>query len=592
MCGIFGYIGNRKASSILLKGLKSLEYRGYDSCGIAVINSRIDYKKDVGKIDEISKKLNFDGIDGNVGIGHNRWATHGEVITRNAHPHFSCDGKIAVVHNGIIENYQEIKDELISRGHIFSSETDSEVISHLVEDFMNNGHDLRNAVIATSKKLRGSFAYIILSENNKDKIIGVRYKSPLVVGVGRNENFLASDVVPFLEHTKNAIFLNDGEIVEMTKDDFVIYNFEGKKIKRDATKINWNAEEAKKAGFEHFMIKEIFEQGRTIERVIQQEKDKIKKAAKMINDAYGVFLVGCGTSYHACLTAQYWFTKITKKHVNVILASEFPNFSDFLTEDTLMIAVSQSGETADVLEAVREAKRKGVKVLSLVNVMGSTLMRMSDFSLMLNAGPEICVVATKSYISQLVLLGLLAYTSVGKLEEGKIQINSIIDKINFLLSKKNVEKIKKLAERLRNSKDIFLIGRGVNYPTALEGALKIKEVSYIHAEGFAGGELKHGTLALIDKDTPCIAIVPNDETKDDILSNAMEIKSRGGFIIGIADENNYVFDYFIEVPNENIKLLHPILTIIPLQLLSYYLAVLRGCDPDYPKNLAKCVTVL
>jgi len=588
MCGIIGYVGNRKASPILLESIKKLEYRGYDSIGMCTIGSNLNILKGAGRIDDVDNRLNFTSLPGTIGISHTRWATHGGVTDYNAHPQTDCSGKIAVVHNGIIENYSELKKELIKKGHKFSSETDTEVIPHLIEDCINTGSDFREAVIKASNRLDGLFAFILIDENDSGRIIATKNKCPLVLGIGSNENFVGSDVVSFLNHTNKVVFLDDGETVEITKNDFKVFDKEGKPKNKKIDTIKWSPEQAKKSGYKHFMIKEILEQKETVDRVLSHDKKTIGKIAKMINDAFGVFFVACGTSYHACLSAGYIFSKITKKHVNVYLASEFPNFSHFLTKNTLMITVSQSGETADVLEAVRVAKEKGVKVISLVNVMGSSLMRMSDFTLLLNAGPEICVLATKSFTSQLALLYLLAYTCVGKYGEGKEKLKAVSEKLKDVLSEDNIQKIRKLAKDLKDEENIYLIGRGLSYSTTLEGALKLKEVSYIHAEGLAGGELKHGTLALIERGTPCIAMVPDNDGKQDILSNAMEIKSRGGYIIGIANEEDEVFDYSIIIPKVE---MHPILMIIPIQLLAYYLALERGCDPDKPRNLAKSVTV-
>jgi len=588
MCGIIGYVGNRKASPILLESIKKLEYRGYDSVGMCTIGSNLNILKGAGRIDDVDNRLNFTSLLGTIGVSHTRWATHGGVTDHNAHPHTDCSGKIAVVHNGIIENYSELKKELINKGHKFSSETDTEVIPHLIEDYINAGNDFRQAAIKTSNRLDGLFAFIAVDENNSGRMIATKNKCPLVLGIGSNENFVCSDVVSFLNHTNKVVFLDDGETVEITKNDFKVFDKEGKLKNKKVDTIEWSPAQAKKSGHKHFMIKEILEQKETIDRVISQDKKTIQEIADMINDAFGIFFVSCGTSYHACMSAGYIFSKITKKHVNVYLASEFPNFSHFLTKNTLMIAVSQSGETADVLEAVRVAKEKGVKVISLVNVMGSSLMRMSDFTLLLNAGPEICVLATKSFTSQLALLYLLAYTCAGKYEEGKDKLKNVSEKLKNVLDKKNIQRIKELAKNLKDEENIYLIGRGLSYSTTLEGALKLKEVSYIHAEGLAGGELKHGTLALIERGTPCIAIVPDNKGKQDILSNAMEIKSRGGYIIGISNKENEVFDYSIIIPRVE---MHPILMIIPIQLLAYYLALERGCDPDKPRNLAKSVTV-
>ncbi len=588
MCGIVGYIGEKKASPILLESTKKLEYRGYDSVGMSTIDDKIKILKGTGKIDDVHKRINFHSLNGNVGISHTRWATHGGVTDFNAHPQTDCKGQIAVVHNGIIENYSELKKELVGKGHKFSSETDTEVVSHMIEDYINNGKSFREAVIETSRRLQGLFAFLVLNEKEKDKIIASKHRCPLVIGIGSNENFAASDVVCFLRNTNRVIFLDDDEIAEITKNNCKIFDITGKQKNKEISQVSWNPEEAQKLGYKHFMIKEILEQKETIDRVISHDKKTIEKITKMINNAYGVFFVACGSSYHACISAGYIFSKITKKHVNVFLASEFPNFSHFLKKNTLMIAVSQSGETADVLEAVRVAKEKGVKVLSLINVMGSSLMRMSDFSLLLNAGPEICVLATKTFTSQLALIYLLAYTCAGKYEEGKKGLEDVSKKIKDVLSEENIQKIKNLAKSLKDEENIYLIGRGLSYSTTLEGALKLKEVSYIHAEGLAGGELKHGTLALIERGTPCIAIVPENESRHDILSNIMEIKSRGGYIIGISNRNEEVFDSSIIIPDVE---MHPILMIIPIQLLGYYLALERGCDPDRPRNLAKSVTV-
>jgi glucosamine--fructose-6-phosphate aminotransferase (isomerizing) len=587
MCGIVGYIGNKKATQILLESTKKLEYRGYDSVGMSTIDKGINILKGAGRIDDVNKKLDFCSLSGNIGISHTRWATHGAVTDFNAHPQTDCENKIAVVHNGIIENYSELREELIEKGHRFKSDTDTEVISHLIEDFVNDGNSLREAVLEASKKLQGLFAFLVIKDGD-EKIIACKNKCPLVLGLSQQGHFAASDVVSFLNYTNKAIFLDDREIAEITKDDFRVFDIDGNIINKEINYVDWNSEEAKKSGYRHFMIKEINEQVETIERVVNRARESIEKIAKMINDAYGIFFVACGTSYHACLSAGYIFSSITKKHVNVFLASEFPNFSHFLTKNTLMFAVSQSGETADVLEAVRVAKEKGVKVISLVNVMGSSLMRMSDFSLLMNAGPEICVLATKSFTSQLALIYLLAYACACRYEEGKKKLKEVAKKVKEVLTPKNIRKIKKLAKKLKDKNDIYLIGRGLSYSTTLEGALKLKEVSYIHAEGLAGGELKHGTLALIEKGTPCIAIVPQNGSERDILNNAIEIKSRGGYIIGISNDDNEIFDYSIIVPEVE---MHPILMIIPLQLLAYYLAVERGCDPDKPRNLAKSVTV-
>lgn len=588
MCGIIGYIGNQPVAPILFKGLKRLEYRGYDSAGIVTHASNFHIKKDIGKVDEIHQKINLLDIPGTLGIAHTRWATHGGVTKENAHPHVDCEEKIAVVHNGIIENYQELKKSLISSGHKFKSQTDTEVISHLIEEIMKKGKNFHDATISALKSIEGSYAILVLNKSER-KLIAARKGSPLVLGVSDSGYFAASDIPAFLEHTKNVIYMHDYDLALLSDKGFKVFNLmENKDVDRKIDTVDWDIRQAEKGEFDHFMLKEISEQVETIQKAIQQDKRAIDGVVKSMREAHGIFLIGSGTSYYACLTASYILSEITKMHVNVVLASEFPNYEHFLTSRTLVLAVSQSGETADVLEAVKTAKSKGCKVTSIVNVIGSSLTRASDTFLSFNAGPEISVVATKSYTSQLALFTLLTYSLAGKYEEGKKKLNYLWNVIYQLTSATSREKIKELAEKLRDKDHLFLIGRGLQYATALEAALKIKEVSYIHAEALAGGELKHGTIALIEKGTPCIVFVAEDNEKE-ILSNAMEIKSRGGYIIGISSKNNEIFDFWIKVPEANSE--NPIVQIIPIQILAYQLAVLRGLDPDRPRNLAKSVTV-
>ena len=586
MCGIIGYKGSRNANEVVVKGLKRLEYRGYDSWGIvAKEDSKFNVFKKVGKIGDFSfEDLNFKKT--NAAIGHTRWATTGAVTQKNAHPHLSQNNKIAVVHNGIIENYQELREELIKKGYKFISETDTEVIPQYIQYFMDNGKDFFDATKAALKKTEGYFAIAAINKDSSD-IIAARRGSPLVLGAGNEEFFVASDIPAFLEYTNKVIYLDDNEIAKIN-NEIKIYDLKTEKeIKKEIKTINWTLEQAEKGNYPHFMLKEIVEQKETIKRAIEQPPELIKKVTEEIKKAYGVFFVGCGTSYHACVSTSYEFSEIAKKHVNVILASEFSNYRDFLTKNTLMIALSQSGETADLLDAVKTAKEKGVKVISVVNVMGSTLTRLADINIMMNSGPEICVLSTKSYTSQLAILLLLAYSAADRLDEGRELIEKAASHVDKLIED-NLKKLKGLAEKNKQQHDFFLIGRDLAYPSALEGALKIKEVSYIHAEGFAGGELKHGTIALIDKGTPTI-VLSTDATRKLILANAEEIKSRGGYIIGIDSINNTAFDYFIRVPE--VGAANPILMIIPIQILAYYLAVARGCDPDKPRNLAKSVTV-
>jgi glucosamine--fructose-6-phosphate aminotransferase (isomerizing) len=582
MCGIIGYKGPRNGNLVVLAGLKSLEYRGYDSWGIANKTGKINLFKKTGKIGEIQ---NIDLPESGIAIGHTRWSTHGGVTDINAHPHLSMNGSIAAVHNGIVENFQELKKFLEAQGIRFMSQTDTEIIPNFIEYFMKQGDGFKEAFRKTLLKLEGSYAVAAIN-NNTEQILFGRQGSPLVLGIGDGEFFVASDVPAFLQHTNKVIYLDDGEF-GCIDVGIEVFDLNGNRKEKDIKEINWTVEQAQKGDYAHFMLKEINEQKFTIKRAIEQDPELISKVTNMINKAYGVFFVGCGTSYHACVSAGYEFAEIAKKHVNVVLASEFRNYEDFLTDKTLMIAVSQSGETADVLDAVKIAKEKGVKIIAIVNVMGSTLTRLADETIMMNAGPEICVLSTKSYTSQLAILLLLAYSAAGRLEEGRALIEKGCSYAGQIVDE-NLEKLKKLAELTRDNHDYFLIGRDLAFPSALEGALKIKEVSYIHAEGFAGAELKHGTIALIDKGVPVVTLVTS-KTRRLILSNAMEIKARGGYIIGIDSENNELYDYHVHVPD--VGQANPILMIIPIQILAYYLALARNCDPDKPRNLAKSVTV-
>ncbi len=588
MCGIIGYIGNGKAAPILLNGLRKLEYRGYDSAGIATINNnKIEIKKDVGKIDEIHSKLNFEELDGNIGLGHTRWATHGGVTKENAHPHISNNGKIAVVHNGIIENFQEQHKFLTDQGFKFYSETDTEIIPNTIEYHMRKGYDFLEAVKRSLKHLEGQYAVVAMHQD-ENKLVAIRKEAPLVVGIGNNEFFVASDIPAFLDYTRKVVFLEekdmviiDGElkIFNLVKDSFV---------ERPTVTIEWDAEQVKKGAFDHFFMKEIVEQADVISKLSMLDNGIIKNLAEEIRKARGVYIVACGTASYACMHGVYLFSKVAKRHINFCIASEFPHFQHFLTPESLVIAVSQSGETADTLSAIRAAKAAGAKVISITNVMGSTLMRESDKSILQRAGPEICVVSTKAYTSQLAILSLLAYELAGKFEEGREKLKEITRHIYYLTSVNMRKYVKQLAEKLKDVDHIYLIGRGLQYPTALEAALKIKEVSYVHADAYAGGELKHGTIALIEQGTPCI-VFTSEENEKETISNAMELKARGAYIIGVGPKNNEVFDFFIKVREAGE--LNSICQIIPMQILAYQLAVLRGKDPDHPRNLAKSVTV-
>ncbi|MBU1992538.1 glutamine--fructose-6-phosphate transaminase (isomerizing) [Patescibacteria group bacterium] len=587
MCGIFAYKGKREnASEIVIEGLKHLEYRGYDSWGIAYKSKAgIVVEKRVGKIGELD--LNTIQLPtSNTAMGHSRWATHGTVTEENAHPHFNEDQSIVVVHNGIVENFQELKNKLIKNGHTFKSETDTEVIAHLIEDYMEVGFE--NAFKQALKELKGRFA-ILAMHRDEDKLMAARRGSPLIVGKGKSEYFIASDIPAFLEYSREVMYIDDNQMVVLN-DTPKFYNIEtGEKITKRIVEIGWNAEMAEKGEHPHFMIKEIKEQKDTIARAINQNEKDIMKVANEINNAFGTYLIGCGTAGKVCLAASYAFSEIAKKHVNPVVGSEFPSYKHFIKKGSLVIAVSQSGETADTLEAIEVAKQKGAKVISIVNVEGSTMDRESDFSINIKAGPEKAVASTKATTAQLAILTLLAYACVDRLKEGRKLLIETASKINDMLNPRYEQHIEKLAEKLRGHESMYVIGRAMNYAMALESAIKLQEVSYIHAEGFAGGELKHGPIALISKGTPCIALVANDETKQDILSNAIEIKSRGGYIIGVSPENHEIFDYWLRVPDAGNA--SPIVNIIPVQILAYKLAVMKQNNPDMPRNLAKSVTV-
>ncbi len=587
MCGIIGYIGKRQAAPILLDGLRNLDYRGYDSCGIAVIGQDLIIKKDVGRIEDVNKKLNFLSTQGNIGIGHTRWSTHGGVTRENSHPHLSNNGKIAVVHNGIIENFQEQKKFLIQQGFKFCSETDTEIIPNTIEYHMGRGYDFVEAVKHSFRHLEGQYAIVAMHKDEK-KIVAIRKEAPLVVGVGKGEFFIASDIPAFLNYTKGVVFLEEEDMV-ILDDRLRIFNLVMDSfVDRPIVTIDWDAEHAAKGDFDHFLMKEITEQADVISKVSNLDRIMIKEVAEEIRKAKGVYIVACGTAFHACMHAVYVFSKIAKMHINFCVASEFPHFQHFLVPESLVIAVSQSGETADTLCAIRAAKAVGARAISITNVMGSTLMRESDKSILQQAGPEICVLSTKAYTSQLAILSLIAYEMVGKFNEGKEKLKELTRYIYYLTSENMRKYIKQLAEKLKDVEHLYIIGRGLQYPTALEAALKIKEVSYIHAEAYAGGELKHGTIALIEEGTPCI-VFTSEENEKETISNAMELKARGAYIIGVGPKSNEVFDFFIKVREANE--LNSICQIIPMQILAYQLAVLRGCDPDKPRNLAKAVTV-
>ncbi|MCK4552765.1 glutamine--fructose-6-phosphate transaminase (isomerizing) [Candidatus Pacearchaeota archaeon] len=591
MCGIIGYWNKElEAFPILLESLKKLEYRGYDSFGFATsFENKLLTERQVGKVSSAKCPI----LPGKIGIGHTRWATHGKVTEKNTHPHRDCSGKIAVVHNGIIENFQELKNSLLNKNHNFLSETDTEVISHLIEEKLEQGMNLKDAVIEIGSLLKGRNSFVVLNSETKE-IIAFRKGSPLIVGItkenGTSEVFIASDIQAFLDKTKKVMYLDDNQIV-IIKENPEFYNVKTKdKIEKRLIKIALDTKDAEKGDYSHYMLKEIMEQKETLAKAINQNDKDLMHVSQEINNARGVFFVGCGTAARVCHTAEYIFSKIADKHVNFIPASEFENYKHFLLPETLVIAVSQSGETADVLEALEIAKQRGSKIISIINTQSSSIDKISDYTFLIKAGPEKAVASTKATTSQIVVLILLAYACAGKLKEGERFLIDVAGKVNDMLNPRYEEHIKKLAEIIYQRENIFIIGRGINYPMALESAIKIMEVSYIHAQGFAGGELKHGPIALIEKATPVIVLVANDDVRQEIISNAIEVKSRGAYVIGVSPENNPIFDYWIKTPDVNGEA-SSIINLVAVQLLAYYLGILRGHDVDYPRSLAKSVTV-
>jgi len=589
MCGIIGFVGEEQAAPIILSSLKNLEYRGYDSAGIATVcDGKVCLKKDVGKLEEVQQKHHFDKLPGTSGIGHVRWATHGSVTANNAHPHLDCRGNIAVAHNGIIENYQELKGQLEPQ-HNFASQTDTEVIPHLLEDHMNNGASLEEATIRVTKQLQGSYAFLAISSREPDKIVAVRQGNPLIVGVADGKKFIASDALSFLKITDQVIFVEDGEIVVATKDKVRFLNQDGLELEKSLSKVDWKWDEATKQGYDSFMLKEILEEPEAARRALMQDKNLIMDMATDILKARQVVFIACGTSRYAALLGRYVFSKLGGRFSPVIIASEYQYFSESIDNGTLVIAISQSGETADVLEGAKAARRNGATIFSIVNRVDSSLARMSDKVLYLNCGPEIGVAATKSFVAQLIIFYLLGFAMANRLDEG-------LDKMAAAPSwiagnhRENGKNLHKLAWKLRKKKHCYYIARGTNFHIAGEGALKLKEIAYVHADGMPAGELKHGSLALIEKGTPVIAVCPQDYTFYDTLSNVEEAKARGAFVIAVSDRQEDAFDEWIKIPKVE-EIFYPLVSIVPLQLLAYYSAVARGLDPDKPRNLAKSVTV-
>ena len=590
MCGIVACIIKDNSAPVLLESVRRLEYRGYDSVGIATLSKDIYIKKGEGKIDDVESRLVLTDIPGNMGIAHVRWATHGLPTGKNAHPHTDCKKRIAVVHNGIIENYKDITDDLLAEGHVFVSDTDTEVIPHMIEKYMDMGNGLEVATRLAIKDIKGSYAIAAISADEPDKIIGVRKESPLIIGIGDQEFFIASDVPAVLDHTNQIIYMDDNEMVILEPDGVIIKDINGVVVDKEIHTIEWTSDMAEKGGYKHFMLKEIHEQPEVVKNTLM-EYPEIEKVVSRFSNFNRVCFVACGTSYHASLVGKYLFETILGIPTDVVLASEFIFSERALDENTLVIFISQSGETADTLRALKIANKKS-ETLVIVNVLGSTATRNADHVIYSRAGPEIGVAATKTYVSQLICIYMLviALNSNDKL---LYDLKKIPDHMKSALE--DEEHIIEIAKKYKDARDFFYIGRGFSYPTALEGALKLKEITYIHAEGYAAGELKHGPLALIDDEIPVLAVVPPGNSHDKTLSNIEEVKARGASVIAVGSNKDHVLKSeahdFIGFNDKINELMSPIPYVLPLQLLSYYISVERGIDPDKPKNLAKCVTV-
>jgi glutamine---fructose-6-phosphate transaminase (isomerizing) len=587
VCSIIGYKGMSHAAPILVDSLSKMEYRGYDSVGIATVSGgNILVRKGVGKVVEVNKSLELGEMQGQIGIGHTRWATHGGVTDSNAHPHSACTNEIAVVHNGIIDNYNELKEELASLGHAFKSQTDSEVIAHLLELNYSDERNIKQAMIKTCARLKGTYAFVAIFKEGA--ISGARFDEPLIVGVLDNEYFISSDILGFLKYTDKAIFLDNGDIVVIEDKSLQLFNFEGYSVRRPVTQVAWELAAAEKGAYAHYTLKEIHEQSSTIADALTNNDHILQKFCQILANAKNIYITGSGTSYHSALILRLMLGKYAKIRSETIMSSEFEYTLGPSDDNSAVIAISQSGETADVLHSVKSAKQTGAKILSIVNVPTSSLARISDCSLTLNCGPEIGVAATKSFTGQLSVI----YTIVDKLCSGCIRMSlnkaEIVAAIRQVLSIEN--DIARIVDVVHDINDIYILGRSIHYPIALEGALKIKEIAYIHAEGIAAGELKHGPLALIDKNTVMIVINPGDTTFNDTLSNTHEIKARGATVIGISDKDSQIYDHLIKMPNVG-DVLYPMIEVIPLQIIAYYLALKKNVDPDYPRNLAKSVTV-
>ncbi|MDI1496009.1 MAG: glutamine-fructose-6-phosphate transaminase [Cenarchaeum symbiont of Oopsacas minuta] len=580
MCSIIGYYGDSKAAPIMISGLRRMEYRGYDSVGIATkVDDSMYIRKGVGRVDEVNKAEKLDELDGMIGLGHTRWATHGKVTRANAHPHASNTSSVAIVHNGIIENFTELKTELEAEGFSFESETDTEVIANLLQK--NYDSTPEDAMIRTLGMIRGHYSFVAMFADGT--LAAARYHEPLIVGINADSYHIASDVLGFVDNTDDAVYVENGHFLTIDKKGMHMYDFTGKPAEIKVTKISKEIADVAKGEFTHYTLKEITEQPKT---VLLASLENVEKAAKTITNAGSVYITGSGTSYNASLVAQYMMSRYARVNAIPIVSSEFSYSPVNIDSDSVLIAISQSGESADVIAAVNDAKKLGAYIISILNAPESTLARESDMAINIKCGREIGVAATKSFTSQLVII----YSIVNSMCDGKLgfDANTVSSAISDML--KDGEKLAELATKFKDVADIYVLGRGIHYPMAMEAALKLKELSYIHAEGIAGGELKHGPLALIDNNVYAIVINPSDSTYKDTLTSAREIKARGAHIIGVSDISSKVYDTWVKIPKSSDHV-YPITEIVPIQLLAYYSALVRGADPDYPRNLAKSVTV-
>jgi glutamine---fructose-6-phosphate transaminase (isomerizing) len=608
MCGIVGYVGKRETASLLIEGLRRLEYRGYDSAGIAVFNKdKIEIRRKEGKLGKLEELIKGESFDGTVGVGHTRWATHGRPSDENAHPHKA--GKVAVVHNGIIENYLPLKEVLKKKGRLFASETDTEIIAHLIDELIKEGCSSLDAVRTALDKIKGSYALGIVIEGDTQSLIAARKESPLVIGLGQGEYFIASDVPPILPYTRDFIFMEDGEIAHLSPEGVKVFNLKGEELRKEPKRIDWNPLMAEKGGYKHFMLKEIFEQPRAVidtirGRLIEEQGDvafeNVKLDRSVLKEIRRIFLIACGTSYHAALVGKFLIEGLSRIPVEADIGSEFRYRNPVIGEGDMLVAISQSGETADTLAAMREAKRRGARTLAICNVVESSLARDADGVIYSHAGPEIGVASTKTFVTQLILLFLLA-VRIGRergalsAKDGARLIKELV-RVPHLMEEtlKTSKAVAQIARKYLHARDFLYLGRGINYPIALEGALKLKEISYVHAEGYPAGEMKHGPIALIDREMPVVVLATRNEVYDKVLSNIEEVKAREGKVIALASPSDQAIlqkvDDVITIP-ETLPSLTPILLTIPLQLLAYYMADFKGTDVDQPRNLAKSVTV-